>query len=49
MATEYSPRERFRPEPPAAQDDYLSGWFSVSGDMDDFIYYGEPEKYESER
>lgn len=24
-------------------------WFSVSGDMDDFIYYGEPVKEHSEK
>lgn len=31
------------------QTSELVKWFSVSGDMDDFIFYGEPEKNHSER
>lgn len=27
----------------------LDAWFAVSGDMDDFIYYGDTEKAHSEK
>lgn len=27
----------------------MEEWFSVSGDMDDFIYYGDPAKDHSEK
>lgn len=34
------------------RDDYLSElaeWFLVSGDADDFIFYGEPDRTHSEK
>ena len=40
---------------PASSDDVetiaseLHAWFSVPGDMDDFIYFGEPSDQQSER
>lgn len=31
------------------EDGVLAGWFSVSGDVDDFIYYGDTTPRHSER
>ena len=36
-------------EQPIRPDGELSHWLSVSGDLDDFIYYGNNEKEHSER
>lgn len=46
--TYYLPRAGYEPTA-AGTPAELDLWFAVSGDMDDFIYYGEPEKTHSEK
>lgn len=40
-----------RQDPPGGPDTApeLDTWFAVSGDVDDFIYYGDVEKRHSEK